>query len=137
MEWKFSKDSITKKDIETVEKYLGVSLPERFKEIIVQHNGARPSLSYFDLEKEKEKVFDSLINYKLNTENNVIDYYDSIKNEIAEKIIPFGEDPFGNLLGFLYKNKANPSIIFYNHEISNEKISVIADNFDDFINKLY
>ncbi len=138
MEWKFSKNKITEKDIKLVEKYFAVILPKTFKDIVIKHNGAKPSLSCFDMKNDKEKVFDSLISYQPNIENNVIDYYNTIKKQTTKNIIPFGEDPFGNLLCFLYEKNENPKVIFWNHEKENDnEINIIAANFDDFMRKLY
>lgn len=135
MEWKFSKENLHISDIEKIEKLLSIKLPKEFKEIISNYNGARPSLISFDIENEKEKVFDALIDYNPNSKNNVIELFNRIKRISDNKIIPFGEDGFGNYICFQYHNTENPQIVFFNHE--NNKIKYIAESFNNFLKILY
>lgn len=135
MEWKFKKNGLDNSEINLIEHELSVKLPIDFVNLIRQYNGARPSLISFDLENEKEKVFDSLIDFSPNGNNNVIEVYKSFKKNSLKKNIPFGEDGFGNYICFQYQNSENPNIIFFNHETN--EVKLIADSFKEFIDMLY
>lgn len=135
MEWKFKKNGLHDSQINLVEQELYVKLPIDFVQIIKQYNGARPSLISFDLENEKEKVFDSLIDFSSNSKNNIFEIHKRFINDGVKKIIPFGEDGFGNYICFQYQNSENPNIIFYNHETN--EVKHIADDFKEFIEMLY
>lgn len=135
MEWKFKKNSLNKSEINLIENELSVKLPTDFINLITEYNGARPSLISFDIKDEKEKVFDALIDFSPNSKNNVIEIYNRLKKNNNKKIIPFGEDGFGNYICFQYQNSENPNVVFFNHE--NNQVKHIADNFKDFIEMLY
>jgi hypothetical protein len=94
-----------------------------------------PGLTLFDLENEKEKVFDSLIDFSLSKKNNVIEVYKNLENNDVKNIIPFGEDGFGNYICFQFKSPENPNVVFFNHETGD--IQTIANSFKEFINILY
>ncbi|HAE43690.1 MAG TPA: SMI1/KNR4 family protein, partial [Clostridiales bacterium] len=66
-----------------------------------------------------------------------------IKDRLIDKIYPFPEDPFGNLICFDYRNGMNKSlkVVFWDHEIahdsSEEAIRYICVNFTILLHKLY
>ena len=100
--------------------------------------GQQKGVNHFTLfDIENEKLFDSLIEFNLNTNNNVVDIYNNLKKNDIKNIIPFGEDGFGNYICFQYENlnQDNPNVVFFNHE--NHKLKYIADNFNEFLNILY
>lgn len=135
MEWKFKKNGLDNSEINLIEHKLSVKLPIDFVQLIKQYNGARPSLTSFDLENEKEKVFDSLIDFSSNSKNNVIEVYKWLKDSGVKKSIPFGEDGFGNYICFEYQNSERPNVVFFNHETN--EVKHIADSFNEFIEMLY
>ncbi len=132
--WKNSKGNFEKEVVENFEKYHGIKFPEKYIEIVKKFNGAYPDKNKFDLENEKEKVFYKLLNWDLNRKNNLKEMYENHKTNFDGKIIPFGEDPFGNLFCFNFK-KENPSILYWNHELNEH--TLIAENFESFLKMLY
>ncbi|CAM1346907.1 SMI1/KNR4 family protein [Tenacibaculum insulae] len=135
MEWKFKKNSLDNSQIKLIEQELSVKLPIEFVALIKQNNGARPSKNSYDLKNEKGKFFDSLIDYSFEEKNNVVAVYKRLKTYSVNKMIPFGEDGFGNYICFNYVNEENPNVVFYDHEI-NEVIE-ITNSFNEFLDLLY
>jgi len=132
--WKNSKGEFKKEVLENFEKNNGVKFPEKYVKIVKNFNGAYPDKNKFDLENEKEKVFYKLLNWDVNRKNNMIDFYKNHESHFDSKIIPFGEDPFGNLFCFNFKNE-NPSVLYWNHELN--QFTKVAEKFESFLNMLY
>lgn len=139
--WLFKKEEVTKEDIIKVEEKLDLKFPKSFNECVVNNNGAQPEKNIFDLNNEKGKIFGSLLDFDLNADENIVSIYKDLKNRIPNKIVPFADDPSGNYICFDYRKKDEPEIVFWDHELAEENpkksISYIADNFEEFINKLY
>ena len=98
----------------------------------MQVNGAYPDKNVFDFQGRKGCVFESLINWDKARKANFYFWLEVIENK---KIIPFGKDPFGNVICFDFStSKDAPQIVFWNHE--NGDVSPIANSFDSFLNIL-
>ena len=114
-----------------VEARLNISLPKSYIDQVLNTNGAHPDKSIFDTKSRKDCVFESLINWDKSRKANIYFWLDTIK---MENILPFGKDPFGNLICFDFSSGRNPQVVFWNHE--NDQISFIADSFDSFLQDL-
>lgn len=62
-------------------------------------------------------------------------------NRLIEKVIPFAEDLFGNMVCFDYRNNSQPLIVFWEHEKAfsdkESAITHICNNFAELLNMLY
>lgn len=62
-------------------------------------------------------------------------------NRLIEKVIPFAEDLFGNMICFDYRNNSQPLIVFWEHEKAfsdkESAITHICNNFAELLNMLY
>lgn len=121
--WKYGKPS-TDEEIEKVENELGFKFPNQYKSIIKKYNGGRPTPNVFDISTRKGLVFNSLI-----TLNKIPSVYKRISKE-SSGIIPFADDPSGNIIAF--KNNA---IVLWDHETN--KIYSISSSFNSLLNSLY
>lgn len=67
------------------------------------------------------------------SESGYLWYHMHRKDRLIEKVIPFAEDPFGNLLCFDYRNDDQPIIVFWEHEKAfNDKESATIYLCDTF-----
>ncbi|WP_356724712.1 SMI1/KNR4 family protein [Paenibacillus sp. JJ-223] len=72
--------------------------------------------------------------------NMIMKHKEYSKEELPERIVPFGRDPFGNFLCFDYRSmQENPTIVFYDHEseVEDEKIIYVCDTFTQLLSELY
>ncbi|CAH2463216.1 SMI1/KNR4 family protein [Bacillus sp. S4] len=133
--WLFSGGSLAEDKIVEVESLFGFSLPDDYKKCVMENDGGYPEPNTFDCDSGRiEAVFNDLIS--LTDEDLNIKMF----SEFAiQKLIPFGRDPFGNLICFDYRqNKNEPTVIFYNHEEQNESaIEPICNTFTELLNRLY
>lgn len=62
-------------------------------------------------------------------------------NRLIEKVIPFAEDLFGNMICFDYRSNSQPLIVFWEHEKAfsdkESAITHICNNFAELLNMLY
>ena len=141
IQWEDGRD-ITQNQISDFENQLGVELPDDFKEIIKNQDGGTPELPALDFCGMSEKVFSGLIPLlEFNDySESIIETINSYETPFPEGIIPFAQDPFGNLYCFDYRNKSTPIIVYWNHEegMNNEnQFCFVADNFTKLLSMLY
>lgn len=85
-------------------------------------NGGYPEPNLFEYDNEAQGIFNDLISFT-NPDLNMSMIYEYSKEELPERIVPFGRDPFGNFLCFDYRSmQENPTIVFYDHESEVEDI---------------
>jgi len=137
--WTFTEDIVSDELISEVEKKYGIVFPKDYKECVKQYNGGYPEPNVFDYDDGIQGVFNDLISFT-NTEMNMFMFYDFLNEELPQGIVPFGRDPFGNLLCFDYRyNTTNPSIVFFDHEDDeeNDVIFYVTDSYTDLLERLY
>lgn len=102
-------------------------------------NGGYPEPNLFEYDNEAQGIFNDLISFT-NPDLNMSMIYEYSKEELPERIVPFGRDPFGNFLCFDYRSmQENPTIVFYDHEseVEEEKIIYVCDTFTQLLSELY
>ena len=126
--WKYVKPLVNLESIAEYETLTGSLLPDDIKEVIKMYNGGRPSLKYYDLPKEKDKEFKTLLSFNRNDIENVFAFYplDSANG----KIVPFASDPAGNL--FVIKEG---KIYLWSHE--SDTTVFLAESFSVFLETLH
>lgn len=136
-------EGASSKDIKKIERYFGVELPTDYAECAVANNGGRPWEDKFETSKGTTEQFNLLFDLRDNSQVwNPIEVYEDIRDRLEGKIIPFADDPGGNMLCFDYrKTKSNPKIVFWDHEIANtnpkKALTPACDTFTDLLNMLH
>ena len=123
-------------DIQAVEKYASIILPDLYKALMLQHNGGyTKSLSVEYQNEAGIATYGFEMMMPLVSSNDCVGILEYLKDEILPKgLIPFSDDGGGNFLCFDYrKSDQNPSIVLWIHD---ESIHFIAHNFDDFLKML-
>jgi len=126
--WKYVKPLSNPTAIDEFEKAHGVVFPDDLKEILVANNGGRPSLRYYDLPKDKDKEFKTLLSFNM---DDIETIYKRYPVDSADKsLLPFASDPAGNL--FVIKDCG---IWLWNHE--NDSTVFVASSFTAFLQLLH
>lgn len=131
MEWSGARGTVTLEEIRDFELAHQVVFPESYKSLVLQKNGGFPSRNNFVSAEGREAVFESLINWDKSRKANIY-FWTEIVNK--PKIVPFGKDPFGNVICFNFNYGRVPEIQFWNHETS--ELVPVASSFDFFIERL-
>ncbi len=142
MEWNYAKKIINPNSIERFEKLVGYTFPEDFKQTVYINNGGRPVCEVFDMEDEKEKVFNALLSFNEDDGYSIWNMLrlegDAVVGWVHEQLdwryIPFANDPFGNKLCF---DRTNNHIVFFDHEEEDGGMYFVASSFTELINSLY
>jgi len=131
LEWLRSRGEANLGSINKLEQKLDVIFPVEYREIVLKHNGAVPSLKIFDIANRPGFIFQRLLNWDINRESNLMSMVDWIVKELPQNIVPFAEDPFGNFICFDFKGRDTVKIVFWNHE--EKSITFVADSFVSFL----
>lgn len=138
--WKNSNGKLTVEDIDQVEKQLNIKFPQDYIEIVSNNDGGYPYPNKFKL-NDNEEVFNNLISFKEDDYSNIFEVLEDISGSIIKGVIPIAEDPFGNLICFDFRDKLEPNIVFWNHEVAEEdvekSISFVCKTFTVLLSSLY
>ena len=126
--WKYVKPLVSLESIAEYETLTASPLPDDIKEVIRMYNGGRPSLKYYDLPKEKDKEFKTLLSFNRSDIENVFAFYplDSANG----KLVPFASDSAGNF--FVIKER---KIYLWLHE--SDEVVFLAESFTAFLETLH
>lgn len=142
LKWICENNIVESTTISKAEDILSVKFPKEYVQIIMKNDGGYPNPNRFDLDGSEE-IFNNLLSFDEEDISNILDVYNDVKDRLIEKVIPFAEDPFGNLICFDYRNNNNeqPKVVFWKHEKAfNDKenaITFICNTFTEFLNMLH
>jgi hypothetical protein len=110
------------RNVREVERVLSVKFPSDFLECIKTNNAGCPIPNCI-LINNNEEVFKHLLSFNLDSDFSILKIYNMLKERLADKIIPFARDPFGNYFCFDYRKSENPSIVFWESEEASVNIN--------------
>lgn len=129
-----TKAPLSLSEIEEIEKYVGLTFPQTYKEHLLKYNGGQCHPNIFSF-IEKGKATDSCVDWFFAIYDGE---YNNLKKEIRmvkidEKrmpihMLPFAHDPLGNLICISCYGTDIGKIYFWDHE--NEVDYSIADDSD-------
>ncbi|MDY0404691.1 SMI1/KNR4 family protein [Virgibacillus sp. 179-BFC.A HS] len=127
LEWQFADDTVSESYVENIGRDLGFKFPRDYISCAAINNGANVEPELFSVE-DREKVFGTLLSYDKENDEFIVDVYNSYKNTLPNKVIPFAFDPAGNLICFDYKDhEDNPIVVFWEHENAPEKETLMQE----------
>lgn len=145
---KNSHASINEEDILKLEKSTGITLPKDYKKFLLLNNGGVPSP--FNIKTRDGKIESSikkflpLANIK---EDNLLEEIKGITlaGQIPKEVIPIAIDPADNRIVLGTKGDKNNKVFYWawdeekeNHKKPSYKyMRIIADSFEEFLNKIY
>lgn len=128
--WKYVKPLKSAELINDYERLTGYSLPQEFKNLIIESNGGRPERRVFNTNAENEREIKSFLSFNADDKETVWQAYEWLKDKFGNKYLAFAIDNFGNIICF---DTDNGNVVFLNHEdLSAECISA---TFGDFIHE--
>ena len=136
------------KNIQEFETIISATMSNDYKEFLLKYNGGYPQKNVFPL-VEDNAIYNNI------SETNSIKLFSSIQQliygyrynqeRIPHELIEIANDPFGNRICLGIKDKYYGKVYFWDHDWESEddepptydNLSLIADNFTDFINMLF
>ncbi len=142
MNWTGSLQPVSKQEVEAIEWVLGVKLPDDYLECAMVNHGGRPSLKCLDFAKRKDNVFQSLLPLTEQSKRmGVVQMISSVTDRLPGQVIPFGNDPGGNLYCFDYRRSPSPRVVYWDHELAvgnpPEAIVPVAESFTELLGMLH
>ncbi len=136
--WRNYKKIKDNKMIENVERYFRVLLPKDYIKIVKNFDGGRTNKNLFKIDNSEE-VFGNMLTLYECKYTNIITNYEYVKDRLIDGIIPFADDPGGNLICFRYIDKKLKDIVFWDHEIEEPEKNYkhICNTFTEFLDMLY
>jgi len=127
--WKYA-SPVSEEQINKVERTYGIKVPTYLKNVIKDGNNGYPSKNKFDAKNSHDHLFKTLLSYNEQEMENVFTAFAALKEANATKMIPFGNDPAGNLI-CMKDNK----VILWNHETGN--MEDVCDSVVEFFDHLH
>ena len=120
--------SASKKDVKKWEAALGCPLSESFRRFVSENDGSKPQSNRFPVGKDNGAGVDRFIPVSDILEER--QYIDDIPNHAY----PIAEASCGNYV--LLDEGKGGQVYFWDHELPNDNIIKLADNFDEFLSML-
>ncbi len=113
--WIGSNGNIETEILVKTEAFFNIKFPMDYTECVIQNDGGYPKPNRFKL-NGNEEIFNNLLSFDEEDESGIINTYKAVEDGLLAQVVPFAEDPFGNLLCFDYRNSHEPVIVFWDHE---------------------
>lgn len=138
MKWVLTKALEKQAYIKEFEQKYNVSFPKAFTDVVKENNAGRPRPNVFDSEKNKEYIAKGLLSFDPKHKENIWSTYETLEQRLPANVIPFMMDQFGNYLCFFFDPlEYEPSIVFWKHELDDDQLEKVADNFNDLLSGFY
>jgi hypothetical protein len=138
-----TKEKIVEDDLYKLQMKYNFKFPSFIREHYLLYNGGYPEKSLFVGGDNQEYVVDYFIPIKNDHGRNLFEVLYLLIDEkiIPNWLIPFADEPGGNLFCFNISEKDNGAIYYYNHEFEygdnpENHIVYLAESLPNFINAL-
>jgi len=128
-------------EVEALEQEWGISFPDDYKRVVMEHQGMSPNPCVLDLGRSNTAVSE-LLTLRMDPSRRsyaMLHVYSLIKNLVPAGIYPFAGTGTGDYLCFDYRSSATaPKVVFYFTEaLGEDALYPVADSFTDFLSKLH
>jgi cell wall assembly regulator SMI1 len=143
LEWRWGGEPISQAVVKEIGHQLGVSFPSDYVECACKWHGGHPNLLCIDFPGRKEAVVSHLLSLAEENEGgggdmSLLQMYETLSDQLPDRVIPFAADPFGNMYCFDFRSGNEPQCVFWNHERSDDSsISLVCGSFSEFLDRLY
>ncbi|MFP5350243.1 MAG: SMI1/KNR4 family protein [Gammaproteobacteria bacterium] len=134
-------------DLLKLEREIGFELPERYKQIAAKYDGARPvkktDVDFYSVFDKRNDFCDigRFLEYVRRTYpiQTRLWNWTHKPETLPEKCVAFSELGNGDLICFDYRESKEPKIVLWHFHGTepDETISFVANNFDEFLEKLH
>ncbi|WP_033852683.1 SMI1/KNR4 family protein, partial [Yersinia wautersii] len=102
--------------IVNIEKKLGITFPNDYREFLKKYNGGYPEPDgFYFIDSKDGSCVDKFLSTNGDKSDSIAACYDLYKKRIPQGFVPIATDPGGNLL-LLCGTKENSGIFFWDHE---------------------
>lgn len=134
----------TEETVRNFEQHIGFSLPDDYKQFLIEYNGGTPQVRYstFTVEALSEIIpLDVLYGLGIDSEMDLQDWNDEYRSDLLSNSIVIGRDPGTGMVvlindaeikGVFYWDQS----LFFNQSNEEENVYKICDSFKEFINQL-
>lgn len=134
----------TEETVRNFEQHIGFSLPDDYKQFLIEYNGGTPQVrnSTFTVEALSEIIpLDVLYGLGIDSEMDLQDWNDEYRSDLLSNSIVIGRDPGTGMVvlindaeikGVFYWDQS----LFFNQSNEEENVYKICDSFKEFINQL-
>ncbi len=140
--WEFTSEPLADEPIQGTELLFGVRFPADYRACLKQNHGAQPLASDYALETPGGKMwgaFGMLLTISPSAQENIfvsLHYVGSVRD-----VIPIAADGGGNFICLDYRDdssRANPSVVYYHHEVNLEdNFFYLCASFSELLESLY
>lgn len=138
-------DKLSNQTIKLFESFLDINLPNSYRSFLQKNNGGSPEPNCFNFYGEDSG---SSIHYfygiNADPDYDIVKDLKIYKDRIPPDCLPIAYDEGGNLICLILKGINREKIYFWDHELEKDddepdysNMTLIANNFDEFINGLY
>ena len=122
------------------EKSLGITLPDDYKQFLLQNNGGYPSEELVFTLDDSQSVLSHFYTLGLPTDD-ILSLEECLKQfvvtrRIESNYLPIADDAFGNQLCLRLSGREHGQVYFWDHEANEGKMTKIADSFTSFCQSL-
>ena len=114
-----TQDPITIADIQAIEEKYGFTLPEDYKEHLLQNNGGRPKRRVFPQATDEGRIVERKIRSFYPVKNGMITLESALKDlrdQLHDDLVPFGEESGGDQFVLSVGPEDYGSIYYVAHE---------------------
>lgn len=144
---------LTEEQVRDFEKQLGIELPQDYKEFMLNNNGGEPdgnwAFDFFEYNSSEKtssivKYFEKIYLEETMENDDLRAGYKALvdSEQISTNYLPIADDPFGNIIFICVGTEKHGKVFFGNSELEDPEtgylvVSLIADSFTEFLEKLY
>jgi hypothetical protein len=145
---------LTEAALSTVEHEFGIRFPSDYRSFLLKFNGGRPSPAAFDIAWQSGQLAGE--DWKSSEVSRFLAIYDGdkanfielnrvdFKGRLPADTVAIAQDPGGNIILLAVKGPLANRVLFWvkDHEVEEghkpgyENVGIVADSFDEFLNKL-
>lgn len=133
----------TNEDIEAFEATFHFTLPQAYRQFLLQYNGGMPGENIFDYQDEYA-LTSSTVRLFLTLglgPDSLGHYLEIYASRIPQNALPIAYDDGGNLICLIFESQGT-SVVFWNHEQEGEEFEktvffFVSENFEAFCQGLH
>lgn len=147
---KESKSGVNEEKLVYLEKKIGFSLPENYRNFSIKYNGGYPepgSFVFFDknLNRQDGSSVDRFLYIGEKVYGSIENYLRVFDSRVPKSYLPVAHDPGGNLILIKLAGADVGGVFFWDHEFeadpgetpSEKNIYFISNDFNEFLGGLY
>jgi hypothetical protein len=125
--------------LEAVERALGVSFPDDYRECIRACHGGHPRENVFWFDDpvigRMGSCLGVLLSFTEGDSENILETYNALRPHLPAHTIPFADDGGGDFMCFSYQaGESDPTVVYWPH--GEAGVIPLADTFSEFIDML-